>query len=204
MKKNPLKHALLSLSVDLLAHVFDVLKADLKSDVAKELFLYYQGTTVVLQYLKPVNKVMWECCSNLHLRSAVYKTIFVYINILDSDWLVQLQSSQDCLLPGQYHLQSNQDHLHMVSILCSLVILSSICSTYNWLSLSQSPRVSLKYFAISLPWHIRFAELRKNQTNEFVIWLLKLEIYWKYCGKEEKLLLRSNFSSFPQYFATCC
>ena len=46
------------LPVDLLAHVFDVLKADLKSDVAKELFLYYQGTTVVLQYLKPVNKVL--------------------------------------------------------------------------------------------------------------------------------------------------
>ena len=50
----------LCFSVDLLAHVFDVLKADLKSDVAKELFLYYQGTTVVLQYLKPVNKV-WVC-----------------------------------------------------------------------------------------------------------------------------------------------
>ena len=32
---------------------------------------------------------------------------------------------------------------------------------------------------------------------------LKLEIYWKYCGKEEKLLLRSNFSSFPQYFVVC-
>ena len=31
----------------------------------------------------------------------------------------------------------------------------------------------------------------------------KLEIYWKYCGKEEKLLLRSNFSSFPQYFVAC-
>ncbi|KAL4230032.1 hypothetical protein ACF0H5_010419 [Mactra antiquata] len=42
--------------VDLLAHVFDVLKADLKSDVAKELFLFYQGTTVILQFLKPVNK----------------------------------------------------------------------------------------------------------------------------------------------------
>ena len=27
-----------------------------------------------------------------------------------------------------------------------------------------------------------------------------LEIYRKYCGKEEKLLLKSNFSSFPQYF----
>ena len=31
----------------------------------------------------------------------------------------------------------------------------------------------------------------------------KLEIYWKYCGKEEKLLLRSNFSSFPQCFVAC-
>ena len=26
----------------------------------------------------------------------------------------------------------------------------------------------------------------------------------KYCGKEEKLLLRSNFSSFPQYFQYIC
>ena len=31
----------------------------------------------------------------------------------------------------------------------------------------------------------------------------KLEIYWKYCGKEEKLLLRSDFSSFSQYFIDC-
>ena len=31
-------------------------------------------------------------------------------------------------------------------------------------------------------------------------WTLEVEIYWKYCGKKEKLLLRSNFSSFPQYF----
>ena len=30
--------------------------------------------------------------------------------------------------------------------------------------------------------------------------ILTLEKYRKYCGKEEKLLLRSNFSSFPQYF----
>ncbi|CAG2201036.1 unnamed protein product [Mytilus edulis] len=43
--------------VDLVAHVFDVLKNDLKSDVCKELFLYYQATSVVLQYLKPINKL---------------------------------------------------------------------------------------------------------------------------------------------------
>ena len=65
---------------------------------------------------------------------------------------------------------------------------------YSRLSLSQSPRDSLKYFQISVLRHIRFADLRKkcieqpNFTNEYVIWLLKLEIHWKYCGKEEKLL----------------
>ena len=30
------------------------------------------------------------------------------------------------------------------------------------------------------------------------------DISKKYCGKEEKLLLRSNFSSFLQYCFTCC
>lgn len=54
--------------VDLLAHVFDVLKADLKSDVAKELFLYYQGTTVVLQYLKPVNKAFMGPAMDIFLQ----------------------------------------------------------------------------------------------------------------------------------------
>ena len=29
-------------------------------------------------------------------------------------------------------------------------------------------------------------------TNVYVIWLLKLDIYWKYCGKEEKFLLFST------------
>ena len=31
----------------------------------------------------------------------------------------------------------------------------------------------------------------------------KLEIYWKYCGQEEKLLLGAIFSAFPQYFVAC-
>ena len=77
---------------------------------------------------------------------------------------------------------------------------------YSRLLLSRIPRDSIKYFEISIPRHIRFAELRKklfeqpHLTNIYVNWLLKLEIYLKYCGKEEKLLLRSNFSSFQQYF----
>ena len=39
---------------------------------------------------------------------------------------------------------------------------------------------------------------------KYVIWLLKLEMYWKYFGKEEKLLIMSNFSSYPQYFVFRC
>ena len=46
---------------DLLAQVFDVLKVDMKSDVAKELFLFYQATPVISNYLKPVNKVRSSC-----------------------------------------------------------------------------------------------------------------------------------------------
>ena len=70
--------------------------------------------------------------------------------------------------------------------------------------LSRIPRDSLKHFEISVPRHIRSAEMRKtiNQTahltNEYEIWLLKLEIYWKYCGKEEQFLL------FFTIFITCC
>ncbi|ESO88507.1 hypothetical protein LOTGIDRAFT_219236 [Lottia gigantea] len=42
---------------DVLAIVFDTVKIDLKSDMVKELFLYYQATPVISSYLKPVNKV---------------------------------------------------------------------------------------------------------------------------------------------------
>ena len=58
--------------------------------------------------------------------------------------------------------------------------------TYSRLSLSQTrlSRITayLEVKVWSLPKH-------KNLTAGK-----------KYCGKEEKLLLRSNFSSFPQYF----
>ena len=59
---------------------------------------------------------------------------------------------------------------------------------YSRLSLSRSPRDCMKQFEISVPRHIRFAELRKtiNRTTTFNRMYLtpKLEIYWKYCGKE--------------------
>ena len=82
---------------------------------------------------------------------------------------------------------------------------------YSRLSSSRIPRESLKYFEISVHRHIRFAVKEKKWIEQqhltnvhvYVIWLLNLEICWKYCGKEEKLLFGNNFYSFPQYFVTC-
>ncbi|OWF47641.1 coiled-coil domain-containing protein 138-like [Mizuhopecten yessoensis] len=53
--------------VDLLAHVFDVLRNDLKSDIAKELYLYYHATPVILMYLKPVNKAFMGAAMDIFL-----------------------------------------------------------------------------------------------------------------------------------------
>ena len=60
---------------------------------------------------------------------------------------------------------------------------------YSRLSLSRSPRDSLKYVEISVPRHIRFAELRKklNRTTTFHKWICNLipeirdllKILWK-------------------------
>ena len=77
--------------------------------------------------------------------------------------------------------------------------------TYSRLSLSRIPRDSeiLRDIRTSTYQICRIEEklIRTTTlTKMYVIRFLKLKIYWKYCGKEEKLLLRSNFSSFPQYF----
>lgn len=73
------------ITVDLLAHVFDVLRNDLKSDIAKELFLYYQATPVVLQYLKPVNKVISSTTSNCVLKgdNSSKKNPFLFHSLTD-------------------------------------------------------------------------------------------------------------------------
>ena len=77
---------------------------------------------------------------------------------------------------------------------------------YSRLSLSRSRRDPLKHFEISVPRHIRCAELRiipikkTNFTFEHVIWLLKFEIYveilWKrgeIAPGEQFLLLSTIF-----------
>ena len=116
---------------------------------------------------------------------------------------------QNCFVVREYKWYDSAFSYTFIVSLWNRIRNSAVTGTYSRLSLSQIPRDSLKLFEISVPRNIRVAEVRKtwNQTtsfnNEYVIWLLKLETYWKYCGKEEKLLLRSNFSSFLQYFVIC-
>ena len=58
-----------------------------------------------------------------------------------------------------------------------------VLSKYSRLSSSRIPRDSLKHFEISVPRHIRVERVRKTinwttyLTNEYVIWLQKLETY---------------------------
>ena len=47
-------------------------------------------------------------------------------------------------------------------IFTKLVVDYALILQYSRLSLSRIPRDCLKYFEISVLWHIRFAELRKN------------------------------------------
>ena len=80
--------------------------------------------------------------------------------------------------------KKNTNLLKVISISKQVVVTKR--EKYSWLSLSQ-PRLSritayLEAKIWSLPIH-------ENLTTD-----------GKYCRKEEKLLLRSNFSSFPQYF----
>lgn len=44
--------------VDLLANVLDELQNELQNDSAKQLFLYYKATPIILQYMKPVHKAL--------------------------------------------------------------------------------------------------------------------------------------------------
>ena len=73
---------------------------------------------------------------------------------------------------------------NMFMLLCIVSVF--IQMKYSWLSLSR-PRLSrITAYLEAKIWSLPIYE---NLTTD-----------GKYCRKEEKLLLRSNFSSFPQYF----
>ena len=80
---------------------------------------------------------------------------------------------------------------------------SKIQSTHV-ISKSKGPSKTLWDICTSA-YQISSIEEKKIRTTKFHKWLCNLtplvrNIYIKYCGKGEKLLSRSNFYSFPQYF----
>ena len=74
------------------------------------------------------------------------------------------------------------------------------------ISKSKGPSKTVRDIRTSTYQMCTFEENTK-QTTKFHKWTCNLtplirKICWKYCGKGEKLLPRSNFSSFSQYFIT--
>ena len=78
--------------------------------------------------------------------------------------------------------------------------------TYSRLSLSRNRRDPLKHFDISVFRHIRFVVLRKKQlelpnfTNDYVIGLLKLEIYMENIWKRGEIAPQEQFLLFSTIF----
>ena len=73
---------------------------------------------------------------------------------------------------------------NLIYISSHSIILVFVGFIYSWLSLSRSRLSRITAYLEVKIWSLSKHE---NLTKE-------------YCEKEEKLLLRSNFSSFPQYF----
>ena len=95
---------------------------------------------------------------------------------------------------------------------CAIWILkvNLVWKNYSQLSLSRSPMglsEVLRGIRTST-YQIGRIEEKLNRTTTFQNWICKLtsemEIYWKYWGKEKRLLFRSNFFSFPQKFGAWC
>ena len=105
-------------------------------------------------------------------------------------------------------LISLTDFLSLGSV--SRIIYSSlICVVQSTLVISKSkgPSKTVRDIHTSTYQICSIEEKKTIWTTKFYKWLCNLtplirNIYWKYCGKGEKLLPRSNFSSFPQYFIT--
>ncbi|XP_038055215.1 coiled-coil domain-containing protein 138-like [Patiria miniata] len=57
--------------VDYLAQVFDVLRTDLKEDTAKEIYIRYQATPVVVPYLKMTHKALMSSAVDVFLQMSM-------------------------------------------------------------------------------------------------------------------------------------
>ena len=115
---------------------------------------------------------------------------FVCVSTLQHITVISLNIGTDSAEPDQTPHSAAECAVWLGSSLCHSSSTTLDTSTdsrmdYSWLSLSR-PRLS----RITANLEVKIWSLPKHETLTCK----------KYCGKEETLLLRSNFSSFPQYF----
>ena len=72
------------------------------------------------------------------------------------------------ILAQEINLSDANETPARVFNMLGIVIRTDEILEYSRLPLSRSPRDSLKYIEISVPRHIRFAELRKNKSNNHI------------------------------------
>ena len=110
--------------------------------------------------------------------SWIFPNLFFYVSFLDISKFIFL-----CVFPGYFQIYLSMCLSWIfpnLSFYVSFLDISKfiflcvfpgyfqiffLCVIYSLLSLPQTPRDSLKYFEISIPRHIRFADLRKNKSN---------------------------------------
>ena len=137
----------------------------------------YNGTSFFKMVLSQFKGDSQNCCSQMKMKR-LHRKITIYGDLsIESIHFVWIQH---CCLTNMVLFWIPAIMIEEVVVYCQFWLL------YSWLSLSR-PRLSritayLEVKIWSLPIH-------ENLTTD-----------GKYCRKEEKLLLRSNFSSFPQYF----
>lgn len=131
---------------DVLAHAFDVLKVELKSEVAKELFLYYQATQVITHYLKPTNKAFMgtsvdillqmssdspfqqaflESCSN----ESFFRTAAMVIRTPVSD--ARIMERLSIILQKLSKIRTNKKYFEVYTIVTIIQELLRNCSNEN-------------------------------------------------------------------------
>ena len=109
----------------------------------------------------------------------------------------ELRHDQESFHPKTSLLLSATGSLELRLVSPAILEHTNNNTSHSWLGLviaSNDRRTRLyliKYFEISVPRHIRFAKLRKNKSRITTFHkecklTPELEIYWTYCGKEEK------------------
>ena len=132
--------------------------------------------------------------------------VFIYLQVIVIPRFVRLYEE---IIHADYfpYRRTNRGITSFTTLVSVDIVQHEIQSTLV-ISKSKGPSEILPDIRTST-YQICRIEANTNRTTKFHKWTCNLiplvrNIYWKYCGNGEKLLLRSNFSAYPQYFVTWC